>query len=77
MGKKKSWFVDLKTGKGSITESDAKADCMIALKDSDFVLLMNGKLNPQNAFMQGKLKVQGNMMLAQKLNLLMAKKASL
>jgi len=68
---KKSWLVDLKNGSGSISESDGKADCMVSIKDSDFVQLMSGKLNPQTAFMQGKLKVQGNMMLAQKLSLLM------
>lgn len=67
---KKSWFVDLKNGAGSITESSAKADCMIAMKDGDFVALMAGKLNAQKAFMEGKIKIKGNMMLAQKLQLL-------
>ncbi len=36
-----------------------------------------GKLNAQNAFMQGQLKIKGNMMLAQKLSLLQAQKAKL
>ena len=53
-----------------------KADCVIGMKDSDYVLLMTGKLNPQAAFMKGKLKVKGNVMLAQKLSALMPSKQS-
>ena len=53
-----------------------KAECVIAMKDSDYVLLMTGKLNPQSAFMKGKLKVKGNIMLAQKLSALMPSKAN-
>ena len=44
-----------------------KPDVTLSLKDDDLVALMTGKLNPQKAFFQGKLKVQGNMGLAMKL----------
>jgi 3-hydroxyacyl-CoA dehydrogenase/3a,7a,12a-trihydroxy-5b-cholest-24-enoyl-CoA hydratase len=44
-----------------------KVECTITLGDEDFVSLSKGKLNPQQAFMNGKLKVKGNIMLAQKL----------
>lgn len=76
---KRSWLLDLKNGSGSVTEADdsAKADCTIIMKDADFVSLMEGKLNPQQAFMKGQIRLRGNMMLAQKLQLLQPPKAKL
>jgi len=37
------------------------------MAEDDFVALAAGKLNAMQAFMKGKLKISGNMMLAQKL----------
>ena len=37
------------------------------MADEDLVDMMTGKLNPQKAFFKGKLKIQGNMGLAMKL----------
>jgi len=76
-GKTKSWTVDLKNGKGSVAEGTGKADCTIVASDDDFVGMMTGKLNSQQLFMQGKLKIKGNMGLAMKLNKLQSAKASL
>jgi len=36
------------------------------MTDADFNSLCNGKLNPQVAFMQGKMKIKGNMSAASK-----------
>ena len=45
----------------------AKPEVTLTLNDADLVDLMTGKLNPQKAFFQGKLKIQGNMGLAMKM----------
>lgn len=50
-----------------ISVVDKKADCTITMADSDLLALMTGKMNPQSAFFQGKLKITGNMGLAMKL----------
>ncbi|KAM4721557.1 sterol carrier protein 2 [Rhinophrynus dorsalis] len=67
-GKEATWVVDVKNGKGSVAiNSDKKADCTITMADSDLLALMTGKINPQTAFFQGKLKITGNMGMAMKL----------
>lgn len=67
-GKEATWVIDVKNGKGSVHfDSDKKADCTIAMADSDLLALMTGKINPQTAFFQGKLKITGNMGMAMKL----------
>lgn len=60
--------MDLKAGKvyeGAPT--GVKPNTTLTISDEDFVQLATGKLNPQSAFMKGKLKVTGNVMMAQKL----------
>ncbi len=48
------------------------ADCTITMADDDFVAMAGGKLNAMAAFAQGKIKVEGNPMLATKLQSLFA-----
>ena len=61
------WTLDLKNGSGSLTKGkNGKADATFALVDQDAVDLFDKKLNPQTAFMQGKMKIKGNMGAAQK-----------
>ncbi|XP_056912126.1 sterol carrier protein 2 isoform X1 [Takifugu flavidus] len=70
------WVVDVKSGQGSVTvDPDKKADCTLTLSDADLLALMTGKLNPQTAFFQGKLKISGNMGMAMKLQNLQVKPA--
>ncbi|KAK7590229.1 hypothetical protein V9T40_001842 [Parthenolecanium corni] len=64
-----TWTADLKTGeiyKGN-AKKGTKVDTTITIDDSDMVDLALGKLNPQLAFVKGKLKLKGNILLAQKL----------
>ncbi|CAG0881826.1 unnamed protein product [Cyprideis torosa] len=66
-GAEGNWFVDAKTSgkvKKGVTD---KADVTLTMTDSDLFDLMSGKLNPQQAFYQGKLKIQGNLGLAMKM----------
>jgi putative sterol carrier protein len=61
------WTLDLKNGNGSLTKGkNGKADATFAMTDADAVAIFDRTLNPQTAFMQGKMKIKGNMGAAQK-----------
>jgi len=63
----KSWTIDLNQDPPFIGESDKKVDVEVTLKDDDFMNMAQGKLKPDQAFMQGKMKLKGNIAKAMKL----------
>lgn len=73
-----SWFMDLKNGSGSVspTEQDKEADVVMKSDSEDLVSMFTGKVSPTMAFMNGKLKIKGNMAAAMKLEKLMGKMKS-
>src|SRR6266566_4558560 len=60
-----SWFVAIKNGSLTVSRDTAGADCVIACSREDFDRMVVGKQNPTTLFMQGKMKITGNLGLAQ------------
>ncbi|CAL1615578.1 unnamed protein product [Knipowitschia caucasica] len=73
------WTIDLKSGSGSVHKGpySGKADVTFTVSDDDFMSVVQGKLNPQQAFFGGKLKIRGNIMLSQKLEVILKDHAKL
>ncbi len=61
-------------GKGdanSVAKMNEDAECTITVSPEDFMALLKGQLNPMTAMMSGKIKIDGNMGVAMKLQALM------
>ncbi|NWH77569.1 DHB4 enzyme, partial [Piaya cayana] len=73
------WTIDLKNGSGAVYQGPARssADTTFTLSDEDFMDVVQRKTNPQKAFFAGKLKVKGNIMLSQKLEMILKDYAKL
>ncbi|NXC87665.1 DHB4 enzyme, partial [Cercotrichas coryphoeus] len=73
------WTIDLKNGSGAVYPGPARssADTTFTLSDEDFMDVVQQKINPQKAFFSGKLKVKGNIMLSQKLEMILKDYAKL
>ena len=62
------WFVKLADGAVDIQAGQAEGpNITITISDENYLDLVSGKLNGQMAFLTGKLKIQGDMTLAMKL----------
>jgi putative sterol carrier protein len=55
----------------TVSNADGEAECTITMSLENFVALSSGDLDPATAFMMGKLKVEGSMGVALKLQSLL------
>lgn len=67
-----AWYVNLKDGNGAVGAGTVTgADCTIHMTGADFMLMTRGKLNVIAAFAMGRIKIDGNAMLATRLQALL------
>lgn len=66
-----TWLVNLKDKPG-VQAADGPADCTLSLAATDFVDLLEGRANGQQLYFQGKLRIDGNIGMALKLQNLAA-----
>jgi putative sterol carrier protein len=69
-------YVDGKSTPNTVSNEDKPADCTITVSLETFKKLAKRELDGTAAFMQGKLKVAGDMSVAMKLGPIFAKVAS-
>lgn len=63
-----SWALHIKDQKAIVTQGfDPDATVTINMTSQDCLQLFSGKLDPAKAFMQGRIKLTGNMAFAMKL----------
>ena len=63
-----SWTVAVQDGSVSVTQDGGdEADATIKTSEENFQKLLSGDLNPTTAYMTGKLKINGDMGAAMKL----------
>jgi putative sterol carrier protein len=69
-----SVYIDGKSTPNTVSDGEGQsADCTISVSLEDFEKMVKGELDGTSAFMQGKLRVAGDMGLAMKLGPVLAK----
>lgn len=69
-----TWHLDLKNapGKAGKGPSETTPDATLTMDSKDFFNMLSGQLKPANAFLSGKLKINGDMRKAMKMEKLMS-----
>jgi putative sterol carrier protein len=58
-----------------VTNDDAPAECTVVITREDLEALAKGQLDPMTAMMRGRLKIQGDMSVAMKLQSMLRPRA--
>ncbi len=61
------WTVAVNDGAVTVTDGAGVADCTITASEETLLKIARGEANPTTAYMTGKLKIQGDMSAALKL----------
>ena len=67
------WFISVRDGAISIEEARHDADCTIRCDEPDFIDIIEGRRSLITAAMQGRVKIDGDITLAQKFHGLVSK----
>jgi putative sterol carrier protein len=68
------WHVTIAGGKASVAEGVApNAHMTMSVSAADYLAIVNGELDPMQAFMQGKVKITGDVALALKMQQVFAR----
>ena len=68
------WFISVRDGMLSIEEVRHDADCTIRCNEPDFIDIIEGRRSLLTAAMQGRVKIRGDITLAQKFHGLVSAK---
>ena len=68
------WFVAVDDGAIHVEETKRDADCTISCDEPDFVDIVEGRRQLITSYMQGRVKIHGDMALAQKFHGLVSAK---
>ncbi len=60
-------YLDGSSTPNTVTNEDKDADCTMKISKENFLAMVGGELDGTTAFMMGKLKIEGNMGVAMKL----------
>ena len=66
-----AFFLDGKSNPNTVSDEDKDADCTLSMSLETFEQMRSGEVDGTSAFMQGKLKVSGDMSIAMKLQSVM------